>query len=115
MKVSIIVRELAEAIIAARDVSLARHRLLLELLRLLPLYNEIGNLAIWDRAYNDACSKEGDTSETGRLIAELYGFATVTFYGAFQADVQMSEYESICKSFRGVGIACPAVDEFVDI
>ena len=115
MKVSIIVRELAEAIIAAREVSSARHRLLLELLRLLPLYAEVGNLFSWDKAYDGAESKERDTSETGRLIAALYNFATVTFYGAFQADVQMSEYESICKTLQSAGITCPVVDTFVGI
>ena len=115
MKVSIIVRELAEAVISARGVSPARQRLLLELLRMLPLYTEVGDLFSWDKAYSAARSKERDTSETGQLISALYDFATVTFYGAFQADVQMSEYESVCKTLRGAGIACPAVDRFASI
>ena len=54
-------------------------------------------------------------SETGQLIAALYGFATVNFYGAFQADVTMREYESICRKLRSAGITCPAVNEFVDM
>ena len=35
---------------------------------------------------------EDDTSEIGRLIEAVYDFATVPFYGAFQADETLRAY-----------------------
>jgi hypothetical protein len=114
MTVSSIVRELAEGVIATGKVCSARQRLQLELFRMMPVYREVGILGSWDRAFNDTWSKERDTSEMGHLIAVLYGFATVNFYGAFQADVTIREYESTSRCFRTGGITCPAVDKFDD-
>ncbi len=115
MTVSVITRELAEAVIAARPDSTPRQRLLLEQLRLLPLYKEIGNVAIWDKAYHAAMPVGDDASEIGRLIEAAYDFATVPFYGAFQADVTLRAYESTCRRLRAAGISCPSVDEFTDL
>lgn len=114
MTVSAITRELAEAILAARPHT-PHQRLLIEQLRLLPLYKQIGNVAIWDKAYHDAMPREDDTSEVGRLIAAVYDFATVPFYGAFDAEATLNAYESTCRFLRGAGIACPAVDRFTDL
>jgi len=115
MTVSAITRQLADAVIAARPASTPRQRLLLELLRLLPLYKAIGNVAIWDGAYHEAMPVEDDTSEIGRLIQTLYDFATIPFYGAFGADVTLREYESTCRYLRGGGIDCPTVAGFTDL
>jgi|SRR5690242_4489563 len=115
MTVSAITRELAEAILAARPTPSPRQRLLIEQLRLLPLYKEIENVAIWDKAYHDAMPREDDASEVGRLIEAVYDFATVPFYGAFEADMTLSAYESTCRFLRGAGITCPAVDRFTDL
>jgi len=115
MTVSSVVRELAEAIISTKDDSSARHRLQLELFRLMPLYSEIRILGHWDRSFTGTQPKEDDTSETGRLIGALYEFAICNFYGAFQADAQMRDYQSLCQRFRGAGIACPPVGKFVAI
>ena len=114
MTVSSIARELADAIITSREIPLARHRLQLELFRMMPLYREVGILGAWDKAFNNTQSKERDSSELGRLIAALYGFATINFYGAFQADVTVREYESVSRVFRSAGITCPTVDKFDD-
>ncbi len=115
MTVSSITRELAEAILAARPSPTPRQRLLIELLCLLPLYEEIGNVATWDKAYHDAMPREDNTSEIDRLIEAVYDFATVPFYGAFEAEVALSAYESTCRFLRSEGITCPAVDGYTDL
>lgn len=115
MTVSAIVPSLAEAIIAAKTDLSPRQRLLLELLRILPLYKAAGNVAIWDQAYHAAMPHEDDTSENGRLIQATYEFATVPFYGSFQADVTLQEYEYLRRCFRTSDIHCQAVDRFTDL
>lgn len=115
MTVSAVTRELAEAILAARPASTPRQRLLLELLRLLPFYKAIGNVAIWDKAYHAAMPAEDDTTEIGRLIEAVYDFATIPFYGAFQADVTLSAYESTCRYLRRAHIICRDVDGFTGL
>lgn len=72
-------------------------------------------MAIWDTAYHAAMPVEDDTSEVGRLIEAVYDFATVPFYGVFQADVILREYEAVCRCLRGAGVTCPIVDEFVTL
>ncbi len=115
MTVSSVTRELAQATIAARPASTPRQRLLLELLRLLPLYRDIGNVAIWDKSYHAAMPAEDDTSEVGQLIDAVYDFAITPFYGAFESEVALRAYEDTCRCLHGAGIPCPAVDAFTDL
>jgi hypothetical protein len=115
MTASSITRALAEAIIAVTPAATSRQRLLLELLRLLPLYRDIGNVAIWDKTYHAAMPVEDDTSDAGQLIGAVYEFATTPFYGAFEADVTLSVYQDTCRYLRSAGISCPAVNAFTDL
>jgi hypothetical protein len=115
MNVSCIARELAEAVIAARPALTPRQRLLLELLRLLPLYNDIENVAIWDDAYHAAMPLEDDNSEIGCLVQAIYDFATETFYGAFESEEARNAYEFASRYLRDAGIDCPAVECFTGL
>ena len=112
MSVSETAKQLAEAIIAARQVLSPRQRLLLELFRLMPLYLQIHDLAAWDAAYHGAFAAEDGVSELGLLIGDVYDFASDPFYGAFQPALTLQVYTAIVPRLRGAGVSCPNIHEF---
>jgi hypothetical protein len=91
------VKALAEAIAQAKAPQEARHRLMVEILRLMPLYRDIHDLTAWESAFQGALHGQDDDSEVGHLLWELFEFGRYNMYGAFDAPGTAKEFASLAK------------------
>ncbi|MGV3658628.1 MAG: hypothetical protein ACO1TE_00535 [Prosthecobacter sp.] len=115
MSVSETVQLLAKAIGGARGGLSPRHRLLLGLLQLMPLYGDVGDLGAWDLACQEALSNGEDDSETAQLLKEVFEFGRFNMYSRFDPQGTSGRYAVVSTLLQQAGIACPQVDEFTGL
>jgi hypothetical protein len=109
MGVAETVKELAESVAHAKMPTHPRHRLLVELLRLMPLYRDINGLCAWEAAFKGAMEWQDDESEVGQLLWDVFEFGGYNMYGAFDAEGTLQEFRGLASrlSERGVRVREP--------
>jgi hypothetical protein len=114
MSVSETVRVLAEAISAGPDALSAHDRLLLELLKLMPLYCENRTLDAWEAAYQSTyIPDDGNASKTAHLADQVFEFGCFNMYAAFDPKGTKTCYSELSKLLEKSGIRCPIINDFV--
>ena len=81
------VKSLAEAVERAKLPTNPRHRICVELLRLMPKYRDIGDLSAWEAAYQGALEERDDESEVAQLLWEVFDFGRLNMYGKFEPEL----------------------------
>ena len=109
-----IVKSLAEAVARAKEPEQPRHRLLVEILRLTPLYRDINGLCEWEDAFQNALEKEDDESEVGKILWELFDFGRYNMYAKFDTEGTAQAYESLCLWLSAHGVSVPASHGLAD-
>src|SRR5579884_2495519 len=100
------VKSLAEAVAKAKALEKPRHRLLVEILRLMPLYRDIGDLSAWESAIHGALGQD-DESEVGQLLWEVFEFGTYNMYGAFDAEGTAEVFRHLSQWMAQRGVTAP--------
>lgn len=98
-------RVLAEAVQNHLHPTEPRHVLVLELLRLMPLYLDFRDLAAWDRACLEVIGEE--TSEVDRLLSSIYDFATTNLYAAIHPKYTRDAYQEVLGAFARHRVPAP--------
>jgi hypothetical protein len=109
------VAKLADA--AERDLSPseARHKLLLAILRLMPLYRDIVHLPEWETAFKGALTRDhDDESRIGKLIYDIFEFAGFNLYAAFDIEGTKIAYDARVKRLEDAGIRVPPDEGLTD-
>ena len=101
------VQVLAEAVALAKQPVEARYRLLIEILRLMPLYRDIRDLSAWESAFQAALAPCEDESEMGNVLAELFDFGRHNRYGAFDQAGTLFCYASFARWLTEHGVPAP--------
>lgn len=107
------VASLAETVRDARAPLTRQHRVLVEMLRLMPLYSEINRLDAWE----DACQAliledEYDLGlEVGNLLRMIFELGQYNLYGNFKAADTLEEFSHLCRQLQRAGIKVPPVPE----
>ena len=111
MGVCKVVKELAGAVSLAKPDLQPRHRLQVELLRLMPLYLEVWDLSLWESAFQQTIDDD-DKSETALLLLEVFDFGRLNMYGAFQVEQTREAYAALRAYLlaHGVAVAAKAPD-----
>lgn len=104
MGVCVTVKSLAESVSTVKTPEDSRHRILVEILRLMPLYRDIFGLVAWESAFRGALAEEDDDSEVGQILYEVFDFGTFNMYGAFDADGTAQEFERVSAWLRQGGV-----------
>ncbi|GEM_PF-1497389 len=120
MQVSETVRTLAQAISATRTTLSPRHRLLLALLQLMPLYCEARRLDAWEAAILAALPRvndrsDADTSGMGHLLEEVFEFGRLNLYTSFDSSGTGDCYANLSKLFERANIDCPKINHFTGL
>ncbi len=105
---------LTEALEKAKQPTLPRHRLLAQILKLMPLYNEIHDLAAWEAAYQGAMEEADDNSEIGLLLWEIFEFGRYNLYSAFDVEGTSECYDQLSSMFSENGIVNPIIQPELD-
>ena len=114
MGVSDTVRATVDEIVRTKSPTLPRHLLLVELLRLMPLYRAVRNLAAWDAAFRGALAEDDDGSELGRLLLETFEFGCENLYGRFDAAAASRAYERLSARLREGGVPLVPAGDLTD-
>jgi hypothetical protein len=112
VRVSETVKALAEAVVEVHPVRLPLHRLILELLRLMPLYRDVDGLPDWETAIRDATAEREDYSEVGDLLWAVFEFAARALYPpqgyeVFDPAWTEAAFRSLGKALEGSGVKIP--------
>ena len=110
MGVTDVVRCLADAIDRARSPTNPRHRICLELLRLMPYYHGINNLPAWESAYQGALEEKDDESEMGQLLYEVFELGRFNMYGKFQPAETFQDLMALSAWLAERGIVAPKLN-----
>ena len=102
---------LTEAIERAKSPWHPRHRICLELLRLLPEYRDINKLPAWESAFQGALDSRDDESEIGQIPFEVFEFGRCNMYGEFDLDRTVYEFERLSSWLADRGIVVPAPED----
>jgi hypothetical protein len=108
------VRSLAEAVAQVKSLTNPRHRICVELLRLMPEYLEIHRLDGWEEAYQDALEPIDDASETGVILWEVFEFGRLNMYGAFNPKLTVKEFARLSSWLTERGINVPTPGDLTD-
>ena len=103
------VRELAEGIdqgLAPKD---PRHRICVELLRLMPCYRDIRDLSAWESAYQGALDEKDDETTVGVLLYEIFEFGRGNMYGAFNHKQTLENFDVLSKQLEDHGVPVPRI------
>ena len=92
----------------------SRHKLLIQLLKLIPLYKEIRALDEWETACQGVLEDQDDTSEIGSLLWEVFEFGRYNLYAAFDATGTAACYNNLVKHFENHNIKIPMWDSELD-
>lgn len=104
------VKSLAEAIAAAAPPNSSRDRLCVEMLRLMPMFSDVNNLAVWEVTYRKIPGFGEATSLSGKLLDELYEWATDNAYGAIDWPGTGDQYSALVKSLETHGVKIPPLE-----
>ncbi len=99
------VASLAEAVSKAKAPLEPRHRLQVDILKLMPLYSEIWNLSPWEHAFQDVVKEPDDESETGLLLWEIFDFGRYNMYSAFDPAGTRDCYIALTDLLKEKGVA----------
>ena len=102
------------AVARAKKPEQPRHRLLVEILRLTPLYRDISGLCEWEDAFQNALGKEDDESEVGQILWNVFDFGCYNMYAKFDAEGTAQAYESLCLWLSAHGVSVPASHGLAD-
>ncbi len=106
---------LADALAKAKSPLQARQRLLVEILRLMPLYAEgIANLSAWESAFQDAHPERPDESEVGELLEKIFEFARYNMYTVFDAAKTYEYYVLLSADLMQAGVESRTVQAIPD-
>jgi hypothetical protein len=94
----------AQALVRAKVPQDARHRLLAEILRLMPLYRDANGLADWEMAFRGVLAEPDDESEIGELLYQVYEFGCENMYGNHNAQASLRAFARLSERFRQSGI-----------
>ncbi len=107
------VRETAEAISGSKTITAPGHRLAIELLRLMPLYRDIGNLNAWEVALQDVFAEAEDQSEVGRLLSQVFAFGRYNMYAEFDVDGTEREFAAVRETLERSGVAATSASRIM--
>jgi len=77
------------------------------LLKLIPLYKEIGALDEWETACQGVLEDQDDTSEIGSLLWEVFEFGRYNLYAAFDVIGTTACYNDLVNLFENHNIKSP--------
>ena len=107
------VANLAEALSASGELRTPRHKMLVDILKIMPQYYEMGDLSAWETAFQAALEEKDDESDLGNLIWEIFEFGRHNLYMAFDPDGTKICYHDLIPLFGAQGLERPvAVPEF---
>ena len=95
MGICYIVNELAEAIYNQENNISPKHRLRIELLKLMPLYHEINDLSLWEYAIGNTYEDANDISKVELTLQEIYDFGRHNMYCAFNKESTRKIYHEL--------------------
>ncbi len=72
-----------------------RHKLQLEILKLMPLYRDIRDLSQWESAFTETLEEAEDESTVGEIIYAIFDFGRCNMYCAFSEDNAIREFSSL--------------------
>ena len=101
------VSALATAILDQNEDLSVRHRLRVELLKLMPLYLGIRDLSLWEDAVAETYEEQDDTSDVGLILGEIFDFGRRNLYSAFNKDASKKCYDDLEKLFEEKGYVFP--------
>ena len=101
-----VVAAAAGAITASRQPLTPKEALVVHLLQAMPLYRDLRRLDLWEQAVNQVAPLE-ESSETERLLSDIYSLGWQNLYQAFQAARTQDFYRSFVERFAEAGIDLP--------
>lgn len=102
------VEALAEAVAHAKQPSEPRHRLGVEILRLMPLYGAAGDLGAWVDSFHRVMTVEPEEeSDIGRLLWGVFALGESNMYAAVDVPQTAAEFRDLAEEFRRCGVAPP--------
>jgi hypothetical protein len=113
MGISDAVRSVVDAILRKLQPQNARQRLLAELLRLMPLYRDFGDLSAWEVACRQK-DDEDDNSEIAVLLREVHDFAILNMYASIDVSETKAEYARLSDILRSAGVEPPVTGPLTD-
>lgn len=104
MGVTETVAALAGSIAQVKALTNPRHRLLVEILRLMPLYSDVGDLTAWESAFQGVLEDQDDESEIGNLLWDIFVFGRMNMYVGFDARQTEIAFRYIAQEFERRGV-----------
>lgn len=104
---------LAETVSDARAPLIPRHRLLVEILHLMPVYSDIYRLDDWGEAFQAVIEKDEAKGgvETGNLLWGIYVLGTYNMYAVFDVSGTVEQYAHLSRNLEHAGIKMPTLSE----
>jgi hypothetical protein len=103
-----VVAELADSIASVRHPFTPREAFLLHLLRSMPLYRDIHRLDLWDHCCGQVMKmRNGELTETERLIDFVWELGAENLYGAFDRPVTKTCFDRVAPDLVSAGIPVP--------
>jgi hypothetical protein len=118
MGVCAVVKQFAEAVAHTKQPHQWRHKLLIEILKLMPLYAKIKHLGAWEYAFQQVSSqvsnKETLNTEIGELLLAIYEFGRFNLYAAFDQEGTDRELAALVDLLQRGGVYVGNVSDVTD-